>query len=195
MFRRNFTFGFAMPATRGDGASWAGDGKPPTTWQSSGNQPDDADGDMTAIACAVNTFKQSEVYDYQYNGYCWNGRTRDGTGFGPQNSYSKCTIDLGPSTGGLQKRAIAEYNGWKVYGEFSVTLLRHCEETFADDNGQVSRYSRTTPTKSFYQRITCFLRASCSPVAERIKSSDVPVLLADGSFRQSDVSFSYTCIP
>ena len=124
MFRRNFTFGLAMPTANNDGAAWAADGTPPTDWQFTGTGDATHAGDMTAIACAVNTFDQEDVFRYQYNGLCWNNAYRDGTGWGQQPAYSRCTIDFGAATtGSSQKRAIGEYNGWKVYGTLFFVLL------------------------------------------------------------------------
>ncbi|KAI7407956.1 hypothetical protein KC336_g13253 [Hortaea werneckii] len=121
MFRRNFTFGLASPAGPNDGAAWTPQGVPPTDWQLKSRKTVDTSGDMTEIACAVNTFGQSEVYSYAYNGLCWNDEEYDTPGWGCAKRYRGCIIDFGPpagsdSGGGSQKRAIGEFNGWPVYG-------------------------------------------------------------------------------
>lgn len=121
MFRRNFTFGLASPSGANDGAAWAASGAPPTSWQfydpkhaGTGTNP----GEMTDVACAINTFDQTDVYRYDYNGLCWNGGTRDGTGWGAQRSYSGCIIDFAGPGAGSKKRAIGKFNGWNVYSEW-----------------------------------------------------------------------------
>jgi len=132
MYRCNFTFGLASPANANDGATWTSQGAPPTDWQFRGSGGGNAQGDMTAIACAVNTFDQSEVYRWTYNGLCYNGGSYNTAGWGNQNSYSGCIIDFGPPVGrgsdagsdaGSQKRAIGEFNGWQVYGKFLTGLV------------------------------------------------------------------------
>jgi hypothetical protein len=117
MFRRNFTFGLATPSNANDGAAWASTGAPPSGWAHQDTAPGGTPGDMTEIACAVNTFDQTDIYRYAYNGLCYNGEPRDGTGFGDQPSFSRCIIDFSPASTGSQKRAIGEYNKWKVYGK------------------------------------------------------------------------------
>ena len=76
MFRRNFTFGMALPATYNDGAAWTPAGGPAQSWTLASSQqfpPGTDGGDVTAIACAVNTFGQRSVYQADYNGLCFNG--------------------------------------------------------------------------------------------------------------------------
>jgi hypothetical protein len=149
MFRRNFTFGLASPANANDGAAWTLEGAPPTDWQFKNFRGGNAQGDMTAIACAINTFDQSEVYRWQYNGYCYNGNSYNTPGWGTINRYSSCIIDFGPPAGGgsvagstagsdtgSQKRAIGEFNGWQVYGMFPY--VSH-EALCADKLSQASR--------------------------------------------------------
>ena len=77
MFRRNFTFGTALPTAYNDGAEWTPAGGPAQSWTlgTTGEFPPGTDGgDIRAIACAVNTFGQEDVYQAVYNGLCFNGR-------------------------------------------------------------------------------------------------------------------------
>lgn len=75
MCERNFTFGLASPADHNDGAAWALTGDPATKWTLAGGEfPVGTDGgDLTAIACAVNTFGQDDIFHAPYNALCYNG--------------------------------------------------------------------------------------------------------------------------
>lgn len=82
MFRRNFTFGLASPASATDGAAWVPSTGPAESWTfKNGRSPSVASGgDVQAIACVVNTFGQDEIYRPLYNGYCFKGYLGSGRG-------------------------------------------------------------------------------------------------------------------
>jgi hypothetical protein len=84
MYKRNFTFGLATPATVDDGASWALSGTGAATdWTlKDGSFPPGTDGhDLTSIACAVNLFNQDDIFAVTtHNGLCYNGATKPGRG-------------------------------------------------------------------------------------------------------------------
>ena len=66
----------ARPATYNDGAAWTPSGGGAQSWTLASSQqfpPGTDGGDITAIACAVNTFGQADVYQADYNGLCFNG--------------------------------------------------------------------------------------------------------------------------
>lgn len=77
MFKRNITFGLATPLNHNDGAAWVSTGGPATSWTLKDEQfPPGTDGsDLTAIACAVNTFGQNKIFGFQFNGLCFNGNS------------------------------------------------------------------------------------------------------------------------
>lgn len=77
MFKRNITFGLASPQSHNDGAAWVSGGGPATSWTLKDKQfPPGTDGsDLTAIACAVNIFGQTNIFSYQFNGLCFNGNS------------------------------------------------------------------------------------------------------------------------
>ena len=76
MYKRNFTFGLASPTSYNDGASWVPGTGPAESWTlADGEFPVGTDGgDVTAIACAVNTFQQHDIFSASYNGLCFNGK-------------------------------------------------------------------------------------------------------------------------
>lgn len=84
MYRRNFTFGIASPSSPTDGGQWASSGGGATDWSlyGSGQFPPGTDGgDVRAIACAINTFGQADIFQSEYNAYCYNGgKTTGGKG-------------------------------------------------------------------------------------------------------------------
>jgi hypothetical protein len=84
MYKRNFTFGLATPSAANDGASWAlsGTGAAESwTFASAGQFPPGTDGgDLTTIACVVNTFHQDDIFAWGYNGLCYNGNQIGGRG-------------------------------------------------------------------------------------------------------------------
>ena len=74
----------ALPSTDKDGAAWTPAGGPAQSWTLASSQqfpPGTDGGDVSAIACAVNTFNQPDVYQADYNGLCFNGGSvRSGRG-------------------------------------------------------------------------------------------------------------------
>ncbi|KAK5011701.1 hypothetical protein LTR28_007843 [Elasticomyces elasticus] len=95
MYKRNFTFGLASPRAYNDGDARApGTGGAKDWTLTDGTFPVGTDGgDLTAIACAVNTFQQHDVYIASYNGLCYNGQ------------------DLGSGAGTQKQRALLVFSG------------------------------------------------------------------------------------
>ncbi|KAL8706621.1 MAG: hypothetical protein Q9201_000368 [Fulgogasparrea decipioides] len=116
MYRRNFTFGMATPSTYNDGGAWTPGTGPAQSWTLTGTgqfPPGTDGGDVTAIACAVNTFGQGDVYQADYNGLCFNGgQIKSGRGFSPPESFSSCEIEFGQAVN--KKRSLGQFNGWDV---------------------------------------------------------------------------------
>ena len=137
MYRRNFTFGLARPANSNDGGQWTPGTGPAQSWTlaSSGQFPPGTDGgDVQAIACAVNTFGQADIYQADYNGLCFNGgqiRSARGqlrnlimivytrltftfqhSGFATPESFSSCVIEFAQA--GSTKRSLGQFHGWDV---------------------------------------------------------------------------------
>lgn len=77
MYKRNFTFGLATPASHNDGGAWTPSTGPASSWTlTDGLFPIGTDGaDLTAIACAVNTFHQNDIFSAPFNGLCFNGKS------------------------------------------------------------------------------------------------------------------------
>ena len=75
MYKRNFTSGLASPVDHNDGAAWVPGTGPAKSWTlRDGTFPIGTDGgDLTAIACVVNTFGQNDIFRAPYNGLCFNG--------------------------------------------------------------------------------------------------------------------------
>jgi hypothetical protein len=72
MFKRNFTLGLAQPSSPVDGAAWGAQLFSSYTFTSSGS-PGGTYTDATTIACAVNIFGQTDIYQLGgYNGLCLN---------------------------------------------------------------------------------------------------------------------------
>ena len=82
VYKRNFTLGLASPSTASDGAAWALAGNPASSWTlRDGTFPVGTDGsDVRAIACAVNTFGQDDIFHAPYNALCYNGGNIAGRG-------------------------------------------------------------------------------------------------------------------
>ena len=88
MFKRNFTFGLASPNTFNDGAAWVPSSSDASSqsWELVRGEPvpvGSDGGDVSAIACAVNTFGQDDVFHASFNGLCFNGRNIPGRGMFP----------------------------------------------------------------------------------------------------------------
>ena len=131
MFRKNFTFGVVLPSGHNDGGSWTpdgGSGAQRWTLAKTGEFPVGTDGeDRTAIACAVNTFGQNEIYNYEFNAYCYNGRSiASRGGFEREASFSKCIVEFAtPSNDGIsgsttKKRSLGKFHEWNV---LSIRIL------------------------------------------------------------------------
>ncbi|KAL8782914.1 MAG: hypothetical protein Q9213_005026, partial [Squamulea squamosa] len=116
MFRRNFTFGMALPSDHNDGGAWTPGTGPAQSWTlaKSGEFPPGTDGgDVSAIACAVNTFGQGDVYQADYNGLCFNGGSiNSGRGFRTPESFSSCVIEFAQA--GNTKRSLGQFHEWDV---------------------------------------------------------------------------------
>ncbi|KAL8855566.1 MAG: hypothetical protein Q9178_007796 [Gyalolechia marmorata] len=116
MFRRNFTFGLARPTTSNDGGEWTPGTGPAQSWTlaRTGEFPPGTDGgDLQAIACAVNTFGQADIYRSEFNGLCFNGgRIPSSRGFGTAESFSRCVIEFAQA--GSTKRSLGQFHGWDV---------------------------------------------------------------------------------
>ncbi|ETS82826.1 hypothetical protein PFICI_04702 [Pestalotiopsis fici W106-1] len=118
--RRNFTMGLAAPSTSTDGAAWGA--QPASTWSISGA----GQTDVTQIACAVNIFGQSDIYQFTgtRNGYCYNGATNFAPGYGQVPSFSQCTITFTGPVPSPNKRdvegeeshedIVGIFNGWGI---------------------------------------------------------------------------------
>ena len=161
MFKRNFTFGLASPTASNDGAAWVPGTGPAESWtHQDGTFPIGTDGgDVRAIACAVNTFGQHDIFHAPVNGLCYNGEElapRGGacchdclssafskhanyclsSGFGSRPSFSSCEVVFGAGGGGggggPTKRSIGQFNGWDVISKIlSLLLLSFYAHTFS----------------------------------------------------------------
>lgn len=82
MFRSNFTFGLAAPATPIEGAASVPSTGPTDSWAFKYNEitPADDGGNVLAIACVVNTLGQDDIYTFPFNGLCFNGGYTPGRG-------------------------------------------------------------------------------------------------------------------
>lgn len=74
-WRRAFTFGLANPQGRGDGQAWGSQALESWAYRNGQRNGNDA----TWVACAINTFDQSDTYrfspndpNFNYNGLCYN---------------------------------------------------------------------------------------------------------------------------
>lgn len=118
-WRRAFTFGLANPQGPADGHAWASQALQSWEYKDGTRNGNDA----TQVACAINTFGQSETYristddpNFNYNGLCYNPSPRQlnrPLGFGVVPSYSKCKISFQGSTFPT-KRSIGSFNGWEI---------------------------------------------------------------------------------
>ncbi|KAL8729755.1 MAG: hypothetical protein Q9181_004891 [Wetmoreana brouardii] len=121
MYKRNFTHGLATPAGSQDGAAWTPGTGPAQSWTqyTSGEFPVGTfGGDVSVIACVVNTFGQDDIFQADYNGYCYNGVTYSTRGFGQAPSFRRCIVEF--ANGGRKKRSIGQFHDWDVH---SIKML------------------------------------------------------------------------